>query len=62
MNVRVEERFLNDVMRYYHNNSPVFSRCSRCRYSFSFFFFFFFLILQLPFGPQLQALIEGTCS
>lgn len=23
---------------------------------------FFFLIMQLPFGPQLQALIEGTCN
>lgn len=48
MNVRVEERFLNDVMKYYHNNSPVFSRCSRCRYSFSFFFVFFFFNNAAP--------------
>lgn len=41
---------LSDLIRYYHNRL-VFSQCSQPS-----------LLKTLPFGLQLQALIEGTCN
>lgn len=62
MNIRVEERF-EWCHKILSQQQPRVDALHADMVFFFFFFFVFFLIIMLlPFGLQLQALIEGTCN